>query len=312
LPGILRLWYYFNVNLFTELEVNNLDSETPPIDKTTARAGDIVELVGPRGKNFILRLSPGERLQTHRGILYHDSLIGKTWGTQVYSHTGRSFYILQPSLGDLLKETPRSTQIMYPKDIGFILVNMGIRPGQHVLEAGTGSGSLTTAIAYAVGPQGHVTTYEQRIETQRLAQKNLARLGLDERVTFKLRDIGEGFDERNIDALFLDLPNPYDYMLQVRLALMPGGSFGAILPSTNQVIRLLEALKRENFSFIEVVELMMRYYQALPEKFRPVDRMIAHTGYLTFARPIIPAADKLEGLPAAFEDEEDFSKNAIE
>jgi tRNA (adenine57-N1/adenine58-N1)-methyltransferase catalytic subunit len=287
-----------------------LETETQTLDKTTARAGDIVELVGPRAKNFILRLTPGERLQTHRGILYHDDLIGKTWGTQVYSHLGRSYILLQPSLGNLLRETPRTTQIMYPKDIGFILVTMGIRPGQHVLEAGTGSGSLTTALAYNVGPQGHVTTYEQRFETQRLAQKNLARLGLDERVTFKLRDIAGGFDERNVDALFLDLPNPYDYIPQVRQALMPGGFFGTILPTTNQIVRLLEALKRENFAFIEVVELLLRYYQAEPEKFRPVDRMIAHTGYLIFARPIIPAAKP--GDVEAVELEEDFSLNAPE
>jgi tRNA (adenine57-N1/adenine58-N1)-methyltransferase len=288
-----------------------LETETQTIDKTTARAGDVVELVGPRGKNFILRLTPGERLQTHRGILYHDDLIGKTWGTQVFSHVGRSFILLQPSLGNLLRETPRTTQIMYPKDIGFILVTMGIRPGQHVLEAGTGSGSLTTAMAYAIGPQGQVTTYEQRFETQRLAKKNLARLGLDDRVTFKLRDISEGFDERNVDAVFLDLPNPYDYMPQVRQALKPGGYFGTILPTANQIIRLLEALKRENFAFIEVVELLLRYYQAEPERFRPVDRMIAHTGFLIFARPIIPAAQKPEGEAAA-EQEEDFSLNAPE
>jgi tRNA (adenine57-N1/adenine58-N1)-methyltransferase catalytic subunit len=287
-----------------------LETETQTLDKTAARAGDIVELVGPRAKNFILRLTPGERLQTHRGILYHDDLIGKTWGTQVYSHLGRSYILLQPSLGNLLRETPRTTQIMYPKDIGFILVTLGIRPGQHVLEAGTGSGSLTTALAYSVGPQGHVTTYEQRFETQRLAQKNLTRLGLDERVTFKLRDIAEGFDERNVDALFLDLPNPYDYIPQVRQALMPGGFFGTILPTTNQIVRLLEALKRENFAFIEVVELLLRYYQAEPEKSRPVDRMIAHTGYLIFARPIIPAVKP--GEAEAVELEEDFSLNAPE
>ena len=288
-----------------------METETQTIDKTAARAGDIVELVGPRGKNFIVRLTPGDRLQTHRGILYHDDLIGKTWGTQVFSHVGRSFILLQPSLGNLLRETPRTTQIMYPKDIGFILVTMGIRPGQHILEAGTGSGSFTTAMAYAVGPQGHVTTYEQRFETQQLAKKNLARLGLDDRVTFKLRDIGDGFDERNVDALFLDLPNPYDYVPQVRQALMPGGYFGTILPTANQIIRLLEALKRENFAFIEIVELMLRYYQVEPERFRPVDRMIAHTGYLVFARPIIPAAQKPEEEAAA-EPEEDFSLNATE
>ena len=181
---------------------------------------------------------------------------------------------------------------MYPKDIGYTLVMMGIGPGLHVLEAGTGSGAYTTALAFAVGPTGHVTTYEKRSETQRLAQKNLERLGLADRVTFKLRDISEGFEEQGVDALFLDLPNPYDYMRQVRNALKPGGFFGCILPTANQIEKLLVALNREYFSFVEVCEILLRYYQVVPDKFRPTDRMVAHTGYLIFARPILPSAWK--------------------
>jgi len=212
--------------------------------------GDLVQLVGTGGKNFILKMSPGRRFETHRGIVYHDELIGKPWGSTVLSHLGRTFMLLQPSLADLINEIKRNTQIMYPKDIGFLLVMMGIGPGQHVIEAGTGSGSLTTALAFAVGPQGRVTTYEIRDEMQYLAKKNLANLGLDDRVTFKLRDIAEGFDERNGDALFLDVSNPYDYLPQVREALKPGGFFGCILPTTNQVSKMLIALTRENYSFI--------------------------------------------------------------
>jgi tRNA (adenine57-N1/adenine58-N1)-methyltransferase len=258
------------------------------------KAGDLAQLVTPRSKSFIIRLTPGERLETHRGILNHDDLIGLPWGSQVFSHLGRSFMLLQPGLSDLLRETRRSTQIMYPKDIGFILVTMGIGPGQHVLEAGTGSGSLTTALAFAVGIQGHVTSYDNKPQVQHLAQKNLERIGLSERVTFKLKDIGEGFDERGVDALFLDLPNPYDYTSQVREALKPGGFFGSLLPTTNQVSKLLIALNRENFAFLDVCEIFLRYYQPIAEKLRPTDRMVAHTGYLIFARPIIPALEFTE------------------
>jgi tRNA (adenine57-N1/adenine58-N1)-methyltransferase len=257
---------------------------------THAQAGDLAQLAGPRAKSFIIQLAPGEQLHTHRGILAHDDLIGKPWGSQVFSHLGRSFLLLPPSLADLLRETRRTTQIMYPKDIGYILVMMGIGPGCHILEAGTGSGAFTTALAFSVGSTGKVTTYEQRPEMQRLAQKNLERLGLAGRVSFKLRNIAEGFDESGVDALFLDLPNPYDYMAQVRQALKPGGYFGSILPTANQVEKLLVALKRENFSFIEVSELLLRYYQVVPEKLRPTDRMVAHTGYLIFARPILPSS----------------------
>jgi len=188
-----------------------------------ARDGDLAQLVGLRHKHFILTLQAGAKFETHRGILQHDDLIGKLWGTQVFSHMGSPFFLLQPSLADLLTELPRTTQILYPKDIGFILVTMGIGPGQTVLEAGTGSGSMATALAYAVGPQGRVVSYEVKQDVQNLARKNLTRFGLDSRVEFKLRDIQQGFDETDVDSLFLDLPNPYDYIPQVRAALKPGG-----------------------------------------------------------------------------------------
>ncbi len=272
-------------------EGDRLDNHQPTNSILTC-PGDLVELAGPRQKNFIFRLTPGERLETHRGILQHDDLIGVPWGSEVLSHLGRSFLLVQPSLADIMRAMKRNTQIMYPKDVGFILVTMGIGPGQHVLEAGTGSGSLTTALAFAVGPQGKVTTYEIRPEMQRLAQKNLTRLGLAERVDFRLGDIGEGFDVSGADSVFLDLPNPYDYIPQVRAALKPGGFFGTLLPTTQQVAKLLVALEREKFSFVEVCETFLRYYQAHPEKLRPTDRMVAHTGYLIFARPVSAPLEK--------------------
>ncbi|NLG73634.1 MAG: tRNA (adenine-N1)-methyltransferase [Chloroflexi bacterium] len=257
---------------------------------TTAQPGDLVQLVSPSNKVFLFRLTPGGELQTHRGVINFDKLIGLPWGSQVYSHTGSTFFMLQPGLGDLLKETRRNTQIMYPKDIGFILVTMGIGPGTHVIEAGTGSGAFTTALAWAVGPQGKVTTYEVRPEMQNLARKNLDRLGLADRVDFKLRDIAGGFDETNADALFLDVPNPYDYIPQVRQALKPGGYFGSIVPTTNQVQRLLYALYQHHFAFVDVCEVILRYYKPVPDRLRPTDRMVAHTGFLIFGRPMLPSA----------------------
>lgn len=262
---------------------------------THAQDGDLAELVGLSYKHFIIRLKEGGELQTHRGVLKHNDLIGKPWGSQVFSHMGKPFFLLQPALADLLKDTPRSTQILYPKEIGFLLLSLGIGPGQHVVEAGTGSGALTTAMAYAVGSTGHITTYEARPEMQTIAIHNLKRLGLEENVTFKLKDIGEGFEESGVDALFLDLPNPYDYISQVRSALKLGGFFGSILPTTNQVSRLLIALRQYDFAFIDVVEILLRYYKPEPDRLRPTDRMVAHTGFLIFARPVIFDKDAKEG-----------------
>jgi len=256
-----------------------------------ARDGDLAQLVGLRHKHFIITLQTGTRFESHRGIIEHDDLIGKPWGTQVFSHTGAPFFLLQPALADLLTDLPRTTQILYPKDIGFILVTMGIGPGHRVMEAGTGSGSMTTALAHAVGPEGQVISYEVKPDVQNLARKNLNRFGLASRVDFKLRDIQEGFDETNVDSFFLDVPNPYDYTVQVRAALKPGGYLCCLLPTFNQVEKTLYSLHRENFAFIEVCEILLRYYQPEPTKLRPTDRLVAHTGFLVFARRVEPSQD---------------------
>ncbi|HMB22644.1 MAG TPA: tRNA (adenine-N1)-methyltransferase [Anaerolineales bacterium] len=262
-------------------------------DSSIAQDGDLAQLVGLRHKHFILTLQTGARFETHRGILQHDDLIGKSWGTQVFSHINSPFFLLQPSLADLITELPRTTQILYPKDIGFILVTMGIGPGQKILEAGTGSGSMATALAYMVGPAGRLVSYEVKPDVQNLARKNLTRFGLDSRVDFKLRDIQQGFDETDADAFFLDVPNPYDYTQQVRAALKPGGHLCTIVPTFNQVETTLQALRQTKFAFVEVCELLLRYYKPEPARLRPTDRMVAHTCFLIFARKIEPSEDPL-------------------
>lgn len=261
-----------------------------------AQPGDLVELVGLGHKHFIFRLDTGGEFQTHKGVLKHDEMIGKQWGCQITSHLGTPFFMVQPALGDLLETLPRNSQIMYPKEIGFILMTMGIAPGMRVIEAGTGSGSLTIALTNVIGTEGRVYSYEVREDMQRLAIKNLDRFGLSDRVDFKLRNIVEGFEETGVDAVFLDLPNPSDFIPQVRDALKPGGYFGSIQPTANQVSMLINALRQNRFAFIDVCEVLLRYYKPEPNRFRPVDRMIAHTGYLIFARPVTidPMRDSLD------------------
>jgi len=254
---------------------------------TTVHPGELVQLVSPSNKIYFVRAIPGGDLQTHRGVVRFDDLIGLPWGSQIFSHLGSTFFLLQPGLADIIKETRRNTQIMYPKDIGFILMTLNIGPGVRVIEAGTGSGAMTTALAWAVGPTGKVISYEARPEMQNLARKNLDRLDLASNVEFKLRDIAEGFDEQNVDSLFLDLPNPYDYMAHVQRALKPGGFFGCILPTFNQVEKLLLTLYQYQFGFTDVCEILLRYYKPVHNRLRPTDRMVAHTGYLIFSRPIV-------------------------
>jgi tRNA (adenine57-N1/adenine58-N1)-methyltransferase len=262
---------------------------TAEIDAQTARSDDLALLVGRDRKSFIVRLEPGSQLHTHRGVLCHDDIIGTPWGTQLVTHLGYPFSFFRPSTDDLVRGLKRTTQIVYPKDAGYILMKMRIVPGCRVVEAGTGSGGLALVFAQAVSPTGRVYSYEVRPEMQELAHQNLEQLGLAEFVEFKLRDVSQGFDERDADALFLDLPNPWDYLTQAHAALVGGGFLGCILPTTNQVSSLIGALDKADFGWIEVEELLLRQYKAVPARLRPMDRMVAHTGYLIFARALIPS-----------------------
>jgi tRNA (adenine57-N1/adenine58-N1)-methyltransferase len=258
----------------------------------TAQPDDLALLVGRDRKSFIVRLGPDSQLHTHRGVVAHDDLIGTPWGTQLSTHLGYPFLLLQPSTDDLVRGLKRNTQVVYPKDAGYILMKMRIVPGCRVVEAGTGSGGLTLVFAQAISPAGRVYSYEVRPEMQQLARSNLEQLGLSEFVEFKQRDVAAGFDERDADALFLDLPNPWDYLAQAHAALASGGFFGCILPTTNQVSRSIGALEEASFGLVEVEELLLRPYKAVSARLRPMDRMVAHTGYLIFARALIPLREE--------------------
>lgn len=265
---------------------------------TFTREGDLIELASTSAKYFLFELKSGEQFHTHRGIVKHDELIGKEYGSIIKSHKGSDFYLLEPGISELIATTRRSTQIMYAKDIGYILLRLNIKPGSTIIEAGTGSGGFTQILATYVGERGSVYSYEIREEMQNLAKKNVKRLELSERVTFYHQDIAAGFKQKDVDSVFLDIPNPFDYLEQVKYSLKPGGFFGALVPTTNQVAKLLVSLDRHGFCFIDVCEIMLRFYQSAPNKFRPVDRMVAHTGYLIFARSVIEKSPKEEQCSA--------------
>jgi tRNA (adenine57-N1/adenine58-N1)-methyltransferase len=256
-----------------------------------AKPGALALLVGRDRKTSIVRLEPGAEFHTHRGTIAHDDLIGLPWGTQSSTHLGVPLLLLRPSTDDLVRNLKRITQIVYPKDAGYILMKMSIHSGSRVVEAGTGSGGLTLVLAQAVCPDGRVISYDDRADVQQLARKNLGQLGLTEIVTFKERDIADGFDERGVDALFLDLPNPWDYLDQAHAALAGGGFLGSILPTANQVINLIAALEGADFGLIEAEELLLRPYRTFSARLRPEDRLTPHTGYLVFGRKLIPAEE---------------------
>lgn len=246
--------------------------------------GNLVMLVSPQGKRYVRELREGERVQTHYGLLDHATILRAGYGERVRTHLGHVFRVIKPSLYDLVKMLKRKTQIIYPKEIGYILMKLGVAPGGRVIEAGSGSGALTTALAWFIGDQGRVYTYEQREEFFQLCGENLRRAGLAERVEQFNRNIAAGFLQTDVDAVFLDVRTPWDYLDQAVAALIPGGPMGFLLPTVNQVSMLLEALEQGPFEDVEVLEILLRRYKPVAERLRPEDRMVAHTGFLVFAR----------------------------
>ena len=251
-----------------------------------AKAQDLVLLLGKDGKRFMVRLSPGGELHTHRGFLKHDDILGQPLGAQLTSHLGYPFYLLRPSLHDLIMNIKRESQIIYPKESGYALLKMNIMPGSRVIEAGTGSGAMTIALARGVMPSGKVYSYDRRQDMIDLATRNLSNVGVLDFVDLRCRGVAEGFDEKDVDALFMDLREPHLYIGRVKEALAPGSFFGALVPTTNQVSALLEELERRGFVDLEVSEILLRHYKTVPARLRPEDRMVAHTGYLVFGRPV--------------------------
>ena len=178
---------------------------------TTAREGDLAELVGTNHKHFIITLKSGEEFQSHRGVLQHDDLIGLRWGSEIKKPYRQSFFHVTTFFSRSPEEIKRNTQIYLPKEIGYLLLRLGVGEGSRVGEfLELVLGALTTALAFAVGFTGHVYTYEQKLDTMNLAIKNLRKVGLDQRVDFKLGNMEDGFSETDLDAVFLDMNNSYD------------------------------------------------------------------------------------------------------
>jgi tRNA (adenine57-N1/adenine58-N1)-methyltransferase len=249
--------------------------------------GDMVLLLDPEGKRIVTRVMPNVRLDSHLGYIKHETLLEYEFGSRVPTQLGESFILLRPSTLDLIMNVSRATQIVYPKEIGYLLLKMNIHPGMTVLEAGTGSGAMTLALAQMVQPTGKVYTYEERAEHQDNARKNIARAKLTPYVEFRERDIRAGFDEKNADALFLDVREPWLFLAQAHAAIRPGGFFGSLVPTTNQVSEMLAEMERmSNWVEIEVSELLHRKYKLNADRLRPDDRMIAHTGFIITARPV--------------------------
>lgn len=264
---------------------------------SNAREGDHVLLVSPDRKHYLVRLQRGGEWHSHRGHISHDELIGRPLGRTVYTQHGYGYLALEPSADDLMHDLPRAGQIIYGKDAAHIVMRLNLYPGRTVIEAGTGSGGLTLMLARAVMPTGHVYSYETRPDAFELARRNLDDLGLLPYITLHNQDISAGFHETDVDACFLDLREPWYFLDHAWNALKGSGFFGALLPTTNQVSALLEALQTRPFGDLSVEEVLVRPYKPVAARLRPEDRMIAHSAFLVFARKIARDDESLSWVP---------------
>ncbi|MBI1748756.1 MAG: tRNA (adenine-N1)-methyltransferase [Acidobacteria bacterium] len=258
--------------------------------KAALNYGNSVLLYSLQGKTFLIRLDENAKFHCHLGVIPHKEIIGLPYGGLIYTQTGNPFYLLEPTTEDFIMKSARKTAIMYPKDIGLLLLKAGVRAGAQVIEMGSGSGGLAMALANAVGPSGRVFSYDKSPSFQVNAGKNVARAGFHNLVEYKVRYVTEGFDEKDVDVVVMDIPIPWEGIEHAWTALKGGGRFASFVPTYNQVERTAEALKKSRFVNVECVEILHRYILAREGKTRPFADMIGHTGFLLFARKVLIAA----------------------
>jgi len=246
--------------------------------------GDDVLLFLDRRRTFLVKAEKEKTLHTHKGFIQLGELIGKRYGTRIKSSKDVEFAALKPGIRDYVFKISRRTQIMYPKDIALIIMFSGIHTGSRVVEAGTGTGALTSTLAFYVQPSGRVYSYEIRQEFIEIALKNLKRAGVPEYVDIKNKDITQGIDEKELDAVILDMATPWLVVAHAYSALKGSGTFASFSPTIDQVVKTTDALKDNGFVDIETVECLVRGIQTERGRTRPETLMTGHTGYITFAR----------------------------
>ena len=261
------------------------------------RYGEPCLLVDGKGRHYLLALRDGGEFHFHGGKLDHAEIVGAVEGTALHSSAGQRLVPLRPRLADYILSMKRGPQVVYPKDIGPILVWADVAPGMTVLEAGTGSGALAMALARAVGPTGRVVSVERREDHARHGRKSVERYfgGVPGHLELRIGDVEEAVADVGPDRLILDVPEPWHVVGPAGEHLAPGGVFCAYVPTVPQVQQLRDALRSaRRFIEIDTFEVLHREWSVEGRSVRPAHQMVGHTGFITVARRVMPLAEDSE------------------
>lgn len=250
------------------------------------RDGETVVFIDRKEREYLRRIAAGRDISIRDGKIRGDDVVGRDEGSIVRSSLSDTFLVFRPTLAQLIPNLPRQAQVIYPKDIGSILIWGDIVPGAKVVESGVGAGALTVALLRALGSTGRLVSYELREDFARMAQDNVARYyGPAENWTLKLGDVAQILEETEIDRIILDLPEPWQVTEKAWGALNAGGILLSYLPTVIQVKTLVDSLRAHGgFAAVETFETLFRYWHVKEMSMRPQHRMVAHTGFITVAR----------------------------
>ena len=248
------------------------------------RVGERILLIDRKKRRYLVTLEEGGEFHTHSGFVPHAEIVGREEGALLRSTRGATFTAFRPTLADFVLKMPRGAQVIYPKDLGPILMLADIFPGAKVLESGVGSGALSMTLLRA---GAEVTGYELRADFAARARTNVDAFlepELGERYRVEERDTYAGIDESGLDRIVLDLPEPWQVVPHATEALRPGGVLVAYTPTIIQAVQLREAFEPTAFELAETIEVLQRGWHIEGQSVRPDHRMVAHTGFLTHAR----------------------------
>jgi len=256
------------------------------------RDRDAVILIDRKARTYLRTLRSGRSITVRGGPIPCDDLIGKPEGSVAVTPRGERLLVLRPTYADLIPSLPRQAQPIYPKDVGPILLWGDIGPGMRVLEIGVGPGALTLGLLRAIGPSGELVSYEVREDFAARAQENVARFhGPAPNWRLRVGDAFAGLAERDIDRVVIDLAEPWRLLDAVATSLRPGGVLTGFVPTALQVKELVDALRTHGaFAAVETLETLTRFWHVRERSLRPEHRMVAHTGFLVFARRLAPEA----------------------